>query len=207
MRTDGSAAPGGSVSAGAAEAPALRFPDGDLWVFAYGSLMWRPGFEVAEARRARLHGYHRALCVWSWEYRGTRSVPGLVLGLDRGGTCVGRALRVRAADKANAIRYLYRRELSTGSYCPTLKAIRLGGERPVPALAFVVDRACAQYAGKLSVETVARVVARAQGDQGANRDYLLNTVAHLDALGIYDRVLHRVQALLEVPGDGEGHRG
>ena len=161
----------------------LALPAGDLWVFGYGSLMWRPGFPCRAVRPARLYGFHRALCVWSWVHRGTRAQPGLVFGLDRGGSCVGRAFRVAAGDKASVVDYLYQRELVTRVYTPRLQPVRLG-DRRVTALTFVVDRGHTQYAGRLDAEQAASVVARARGQSGPNAEYLVNTVTHLLGLGI-----------------------
>lgn len=176
--------------------PDLTLPDGDMWVFGYGSVMWRPGFPHRENRRARVHGYHRALCVWSWVHRGTRERPGLVLGLDLGGSCLGRAFRVAAADKAAVADYLYSRELVTPAYLAVLVPLRVDG-RQVRALTFIVDRTHPQYAGKLSPETAAQTVRHAVGHSGANVDYVASTVGHLDELGIPDSPLHRVHALLQ----------
>lgn len=174
----------------------LVLPDGDLWVFGYGSLMWKPGFPYVAVQTARIYGYHRALCVWSWVYRGTRSKPGLVLGLDRGGSCIGRAFRVREADKLSTADYLYEREMVTRVYVPILLPVRLDNGRRLTALTFIADRAHAQYAGKLTAEEAATTVLSARGKGGANTDYVANTVQHLDELGITDRLLHRVDAIV-----------
>ena len=175
----------------------LLLPAGDLWVFGYGSLMWRPGFEYRDVQPARLYGYHRALCVWSWVHRGTREQPGLVFGLDAGGSCVGRAFRIPAAAKQAVVEYLYAREMVTAVYIPRLHTVRLAGTA-VTALCFVVDRRHRQYAGRLDVEQAASVVATAQGQSGANRDYLCNTVDHLEELGIREPSLIRIRNLLPV---------
>ncbi|HEX7200383.1 MAG TPA: gamma-glutamylcyclotransferase, partial [Dongiaceae bacterium] len=128
----------------------------DFWVFGYGSLMWRPGFPYREAVTAHLAGLHRALCVYSWVHRGTREFPGLVLGLDRGGSCKGIAYRVAAAEREGVIAYLRERELVTNVYVETWRRIRLVREEGprVPALTFIADRLHEQYAGKLSRETL-----------------------------------------------------
>ena len=170
-------------------------PPGDLWVFGYGSLMWNPGFVFAETHIGRLFGYHRALCVWSWFYRGTRDQPGLVFGLDAGGSCRGRVFRVRPRDRPGALAYLYEREMIAHAYKPCLRPVRVGG-RCVQALAFVVDRAHSQYAGKLSIEEIAPIIRRAAGDRGANLEYLLNTARHLHELGIRDKSLHKLMRAL-----------
>jgi cation transport protein ChaC len=170
-----------------------QLPVGDLWVFGYGSLMWKPGFVHVGVRAARICGYHRALCVRSWVYRGTPEVPGLVVGLDRGGSCIGRAFRVPVADKHAVAEYLYERELATNVYLPKLVPVQLDDGRRVSTLTFVVDRAHVQYAGRLSAEEAVR---GAHGRHGPNTEYISRTVEHLDELGIADSLLHEVQALL-----------
>lgn len=169
--------------------------DDDLWVFGYGSLMWNPGFEHAESLAARLHGYHRALCIWSWVYRGTQKRPGLVLGLDSGGSCLGRTFRVTDGSRRAAVAYLFERELVTAVYHPIIHRVHLQDGRKVNALAFRVDRSSPQYAGKLSPEHAARTVRRSSGRHGPNVDYVANTCAHLEELGIYDVVLTHVAKL------------
>lgn len=173
----------------------LELPD-PLWVFGYGSLMWKPGFPPAETRIARLYGYHRGLCIWSWIYRGSEREPGLVLGLNSGGSCLGVAHRVQAEHREAAAAYLYKREMVTAVYLPVVKDIRLDHRRRVAALTFVADRQHEQYAGDLSPEVAAAVVRRAHGKSGANVDYVTRTCACLDDLGIPCPRLHRVNALL-----------
>ena len=168
-----------------------------MWVFAYGSLMWNPGFSHEQARIAHIHGYHRALCVWSWVHRGTEANPGLVMGLDRGGSCVGVAHKVAAAHRDATAAYLYERELVTHVYIPVVSRIRVEGAGMVPALTFVVDRQHAQYAGKLSPGEAARTIRGARGRSGPNPDYFANTMAHLDELGIQCPHLRRIQRVLE----------
>jgi len=170
----------------------------DFWVFGYGSLMWRPGFDFLESVNADLPGAHRALCVYSWVHRGTRQHPGLVLGLDRGGSCRGVAFRIAGENRDRVIGYLRERELVTRVYQEAWRPIRLHREgRPqVQALTYVTDRDHEQYAGRLSVETILAHVREARGGAGANRDYILNTVAHLRGLGLRDAVLERTAAAL-----------
>jgi cation transport protein ChaC len=170
-------------------------PPGDLWVFGYGSLRWRPGFDYLEMHTARLHGYHRALCVWSWVHRGTQQYPGLVFGLDSGGSCLGRVFRVAATLKQTVADYLYAREMVTPVYRPRLQQVYYSGT-VVRALTFVVDRQHPQYAGKLAAETAAVTVRAAHGHSGCNKDYLMNTVAHLEELGIHDPQLYRSKELV-----------
>jgi len=172
---------------------------GDFWVFGYGSLMWRPGFAHVETQRARLHGYRRALCVTSHVHRGTPERPGLVLGLDRGGSCLGLAFRVPGDLRDEVVGYLRARELVTLVYVERLLPVRLDGGGTVPALTYVVDRGHEQYAGALDVDEAARRVSGAVGMSGANEEYVLNTVAHLKALGIRDHWLDGVAEKLVPP--------
>ncbi len=167
--------------------------DEDLWVFAYGSLIWRPGFDYVERVPARLIGAHRALCVLSHVHRGTPGRPGLVLGLDRGGSCRGLAYRVAAAQRQATIQNLRAREQVTMVYRETFRASWLeGSAAPVHALCYVVDRAHPQYAGRLTLAEQLHLVRQGHGRSGANRDYVLETVAALEALGFRDRDLHLV---------------
>src|SRR6202167_2432808 len=164
----------------------------DLWVFGYGSLMWHPGFEFLERIPARLIGLHRALCVFSFVHRGTPERPGLVLGLDRGGMCRGIAFRVAAAAREQTIAYLRAREQVTSVYIETVRRIVLEDEarRQVRALCFTVDRGHVQYAGWLTVAESLHYVRQGHGRSGANRDYVLETVRALEALGYRETELH-----------------
>ena len=172
--------------------------DADLWVFAYGSLIWRPGFDFVERLPARLVGAHRALCVFSHVHRGTPERPGLVLGLDLGGACRGIAYRVAAAQRDATVAYLRAREQVTMVYRETHRGVWLAGDakRRVTALCYVVDRGHPQYAGRLSVDDQIRLVRQGHGQSGANPDYVLATVEALESLGCRDRVLHLVAARL-----------
>jgi cation transport protein ChaC len=179
-----------------------------MWVFAYGSLIWRPGFPYAERHRALLRGYHRSFCLWSHRYRGTPERPGLVLGLDRGGACHGVVFRVPAGDAAEVLRYLDDRELPDGAeqvYHRRLLPVRLLDQpgRVVPAVAYVANRGCRLYAPRLAPEAAAAAIAVGVGQMGANRDYLANTLSHLAALGVRDRRLERIASLLP-PGHAGG---
>jgi len=164
----------------------------DLWVFGYGSLMWRPGFDFVEQTPARLIGLHRALCVYSFVHRGTPEKPGLVLGLDRGGACRGIAFRVPGKVCVETIAYLRAREQVTRVYIETYRPITILGkpERRVRALVYCVDRGHAQYAGRLTLERQLHLVREGHGRSGINRDYVLSTVEALEALGCHDRDLH-----------------
>jgi cation transport protein ChaC len=181
---------------------------GDFWVFGYGSLIWRPGFAHVEARRAHLYGYRRSLCVYSHVHRGTPERPGLVLGLDRGGSCVGLAFRVAGHLREEVIGYLRERELVTMVYLERTLAVRLEGGGAVDAIAYVVDRDHRQYAGSLDEAAAASMVLGAQGQSGPNETYVTNTVEHLRALGIRDHWLEAVARRLPnsgsaLPDDGK----
>ncbi|MCZ6721798.1 MAG: gamma-glutamylcyclotransferase [Proteobacteria bacterium] len=165
----------------------------DIWVFAYGSLMWHPGFAHVEARPAWLRGYHRAFCIYSYHYRGTAERPGLVLGLDRGGSCRGMAFRVAADEAGEVLAYLEDREHVLPVYERRVLPVSLGTRR-VPATTYLADRKGPQYAGKLAPERIAHLLVTGAGRSGTGIEYLENTVRHLDELGIPDRRLH---ALLE----------
>jgi len=188
------------TSPAAIEDPLSTLPAGHMWVFAYGSLMWNPGFPHGQARLAQIHGYHRALCVWSWVHRGTRDHPGLVFGLDHGGSCVGIAHRVSAAHRDATAAYLYERELVTHVYKAVARRIRVDGVGVVPALTFVVDRRHPQYAGKLSPAEAANTIRDAHGRSGPNPDYFANALAHLDTLGIHCPRLQAIRRALNGAG-------
>jgi len=158
----------------------------DFWVFAYGSLMWRPGFAYAERRKAVLRGWRRRLCVYSHVYRGTPERPGLVLGLDRGGACTGVAFRVDAALKEGTIRYLRDRELVTAVYLERWVPIALEGGARALALTYVADRRHEQYAGRLDRPHILATVRQGHGRSGPNVDYVVATREHLREIGIYD---------------------
>ncbi|MCX7360772.1 MAG: gamma-glutamylcyclotransferase [Alphaproteobacteria bacterium] len=161
-----------------------------LWVFAYGSLMWNPGFETQETKPARLHGWHRAFCIYSEHYRGTPKVPGLILGLLAGGSCRGLAHRLPIRGYDSVRRYLWQREIENdGVYVEAVRPIHLGDGRTVPALVYLADRKHRQFAGKLPVDEAARLVRRGHGATGSNIDYVNNTMAHLRDLGLRDRAL------------------
>jgi cation transport protein ChaC len=166
-------------------------PTDDFWLFAYGSLMWNADFPHAETRPARLWGYHRALCLYSFDYRGTRKVPGLVLGLDRGGSCRGLGFRVRGRDRDDVLAHLHRRETSEGEY--HLRWLKMAvGDETVTGAAFVVNHASDYYAGAHPLHEAAAMIRQGHGKRGACVDYLKNTVAHLRGMGIRDAGLERV---------------
>jgi cation transport protein ChaC len=172
----------------------------DLWIFGYGSLMWRPGFPHLRAVHARLDRVHRAFCVYTVHHRGTPERPGLVLGLDRGGTCEGIAFQVAPEHEAATLAYLQEREYGGGTYPyreAHLPVTLLEEGRPqVTALTFIVDRRDRSYAGRLPLAAQARLIRGAEGISGGNVDYLFNTVRHLAELGIRERELDRLVGLI-----------
>jgi cation transport protein ChaC len=176
----------------------------DLWVFGYGSLMWRPGFDFRERLEARLTGAHRALCVYSFVHRGTPERPGLVLGLDHGGACHGIAFRVASADRAATIAYLRAREQATGVYRECVRRVWLKGEpaRQVPALCYVVDRGHVQYAGRLPLAEQLHYIRQGHGKSGPNRDYVIATVTAMEALGMRESELHLLAQRLRGTHEG-----
>jgi cation transport protein ChaC len=178
--------------------PKAENSKGDLWVFGYGSLMWRPGFEYLEKAPARLIGEHRALCVYSFVHRGTPEKPGLVLGLDRGGACRGIAFRVAEQNRAETVNYLRAREQVTSVYREVMRSVWLEDDarRRVSALAYVVDRGHVQYAGRLTLAEQLRHVLQGHGQSGVNRDYVLSTVKAIEAEGFRDTQLHQLALML-----------
>jgi len=165
-----------------------------MWVFAYGSLLWNPGFTPVETRLARVEGYHRSFCMWSIHHRGTEDAPGLVLALDEGGgACEGLALRVSEADEAQVLADLRERELISSAYYEDwLDLLTEAG--PVRALCYVVNRDHVQYCGGLPLEKQAEVIAGAHGGRGPNDEYLYSTVSRLTSLGIHDAELMALDA-------------
>jgi cation transport protein ChaC len=176
-------------------------PAAPLWVFGYGSLLWNPEIDVAERAPALLEGYHRSFCMRSVHHRGSEDAPGLVLALDEGqaASCEGLALRARPGTEAEALAALRARELISSAYVERLVPLSLTDGRQVRALAYVIERAHPQYCGGMPLEEQARIIARAEGGRGPNAEYLFNTVAHLEELGVQDGELDwlaaRVRAL------------
>lgn len=176
--------------------------EAEMWVFGYGSLIWHPGFPVAERALALLEGYHRSFCMRSIHHRGTEAEPGLVLALDAvaGASCEGVAFRVAEGAEAATLAGLRERELISSAYVECNLPLSLTDGRRVSALAYVIARDHAQYCGGLPLEAQARIIARAHGGRGSNAEYLFNTAEHLAALGIADAELAwlaaRVKAIL-----------
>ena len=172
---------------------AVRVTRGPLWVFGYGSLMWNPGFATPETEPARLHGWHRAFCIYSEHYRGTPNKPGLILGLLPGGACRGLAHRLPRAGYDTVRRYLWTREIDNdGVYREDVRPIHLADGRRVLALVYLADRQHRQFAGKLSPAKSIRLVRQGRGATGSNVDYLRNTMAHLRELGLHDAGLEEL---------------
>lgn len=172
-------------------------PPGDVWLFGYGSLLWKPAFEYVESRMATVRGWHRSFCIRVARFRGTRELPGLMMALDRGGQCRGMVFRIPADQAEASLTALFRRELVVkppGTPPRWLTAQTKDG--PLRAIGFVVDRRSRFYSGGLALEEVADVVARAAGHWGSCAEYLHNTVSHLEECGIHDRNLWRLQALV-----------
>jgi cation transport protein ChaC len=168
----------------------------DFWVFGYGSLMWRPGFAFAERRTAHLDGLNRRMCVYSFVHRGTPERPGLVMGLDHGGHCLGAAYRVRPEDWPHTLDYLRAREQVTSVYREIHHVVHLDGEEgePVEALLYEADPAHVQYAGALTLDDQVLHVVQGQGVSGSCRDYLFQTCDHLREVGIHDAHLEALEA-------------
>ncbi|HUK08548.1 MAG TPA: gamma-glutamylcyclotransferase [Stellaceae bacterium] len=163
-------------------------PSGDVWVFAYGSLIWNPTIESTERRPASLRGYHRRFCLWTHLGRGSQDCPGLMLALERGGSCSGVAYRLAPEHVERELMILWRREMLSGAY--HARWVRLNSAQGrFPAIAFVMNTDHDRYAGRLSQAEVAAVIARAEGALGPCWHYLFSTVEHLLEEGLRDRRL------------------
>ncbi|MFZ5608067.1 MAG: gamma-glutamylcyclotransferase [Pseudomonadota bacterium] len=160
----------------------------DVWVFAYGSLMWRPDFAHEEALSARLYGYHRDFCILSVVHRGSHARPGLVLGLAPGGSCRGLAFRIASKEAQAAIAALDAREQVTGVYIPKTLRVHTGHGVKL-ARCYVSDTGHAQFAGRQDIAAQAARIIGARGQSGCNVEYLQRTLAALHALGIDDKRL------------------
>ena len=177
-------------------AQAIARVDGEgCWLFAYGSLMWRPDFPVAGRRVATVHGYHRRFCLWQWRHRGSDAAPNLMLALDAGGSCSGVAYRVAPPGLREKLTPVWRRELMGNGY-QARWVTAATDQGPVRAAAFVVNRGGGRYAGHLADEQVADTIARARGHSGTGAEYLLNVAATLEEMGLRDGMLWRKQRLV-----------
>jgi cation transport protein ChaC len=177
-----------ALAASLASTIARRPSGAGWWVFAYGSLLWNPLFPFVEARPATLRGVHRSFCLWSKASRGTCDEPGLVLGLEPGGACRGVVYRLPPKNVKAELALLWRREMVTGAYRPRWVRVR-AGTRTLVALAFIIDRAQSQYAGQLTLDQKAKVLARAVGVFGSSADYLEHARIALITHGIVDPYL------------------
>ncbi len=176
---------------------------GDVWLFAYGSLIWNPLIHFIEKRVGTARGYHRCFCLWSHTGRGTPAKPGLTLGLERGGCCRGVAFRIAEAQAATELELIWRREMLTGAYAPRwLKLETAAG--PLHAIAFLINRRHTRYAGRLPEDRIIAAIAEARGPLGACATYLFNTVAHLEELGIGDQRLKRLRDRVAARLDAAG---
>ncbi len=180
----------------AAELLAAR-PDGPLWLFAYGSLIWKPELDHLDARPARAHGWHRRFCMKLTRWRGTHENPGLMMALDRGGSCAGIAYRLPKVDEMGQLLKLLARETDDANPTNVPRWLDVATPAgPLRALGFVASPRGANYAGRLPHRLVARTLARAAGHWGSGAQYLYNTVSRLDEHGIRDRNLWSLQALV-----------
>ena len=174
------------------KADELPIPNDSFWVFGYGSLMWNPGFRFKECHRATLYGYHRRLCLWSTRYRGDKANPGLVLGLDRGGSCQGFAFLVAKSQASTTSSYLYQREMVNNAYSAEIKSLHLADGRCIPSLTFISKPDHPQFAKRQTIEDMAWIVYHAKGQRGENREYVVNCADKLTELGIHNTQLHKV---------------
>ncbi len=177
-------------------------PGEDVWVFAYGSLMWNPAFEFAEAQPSSVEGWRRSFCFWTPLGRGTPELPGLMLALEGGGSCEGIAYRLAPDQVRSELAILWNREMLSGIYQARWVPTRLRDGRTVTAVTFVVDTAHCQYCGDLPMERAAHHIAFAEGRRGACRDYLTNTAEHARSLGIHDPYIEDlVQRVADLRGE------
>jgi cation transport protein ChaC len=168
----------------------------DLWIFGYGSLIWKPDFDFAERRAAKVHGWHRALKMWSRINRGTPEKPGLVFGMLSGGSCQGMVFRIARAHGTEVLARLWSREMTLGVYDPKWLTCHTT-QGPVKALAFTLSRKSPQHTGMLSEEEYRRIFAEASGIYGTTFDYAHRTLEELKRLNIRDRGLERLLKLIE----------
>lgn len=164
----------------------------DIWIFGYGSLIWNPAFHFNAKRIGKVYGWHRRFCLWTSLSRGCPQQPGLILGLDRGGTCSGVAYRIRASDVEEELQVLWRREMCDGSYIPRWVDV-FTDEGRIRAVTFTMNRSHNRYAGKLMQAEVVRVISTAHGRMGRCSDYLFNTVTSLTKMGIVDHKLAELE--------------
>jgi cation transport protein ChaC len=174
------------------EALARYKPGEEAWIFAYGSLMWNPAIEFAEQQPCLVEGWRRSFCFWTPLGRGTPELPGLMLALERGGTCEGIAYRLAPEQVRSELAILWNREMLAGFYKPCWIPTKLRDGRTITAVTFEVDTQHCQYCGDLPIERKAHHIAFAEGRRGACRDYLANTAAHARALNIHDSYIEEL---------------
>ncbi|MEH1870946.1 gamma-glutamylcyclotransferase [Nostoc sp.] len=187
-------------------------PNSDIWIFAYGSLIWNPLITYVERRAGIIYGWHRRFCTWMILARGTPENPGLLLGLDRGGSCRGIIYRIAAADVPSELLLIWRREMLAGVYVARWVKV-FDGTQQFKAIAFVANRQHPRYADRIPLTTTVNSIATASGKLGSCADYLMNTVEGLMAEGIKDRqllllrkqVLAKQQALLVSGGSTQAN--
>jgi glutathione-specific gamma-glutamylcyclotransferase len=170
-------------------------PTEDVWLFGYGSLMWKPDMDFVERRIARLLGWHRRFCLWQWRYRGSKSKPALMMALDRGGSCVGIVFRIAAPDVSLKLAKVWQREMTGKGYRPQWVRVQAEG-RVLKAITFVADRKSYRYAGRIKESLIAEHIAAACGPTGPNAEYLLETLLHCQEIGIRDLMLSRLEVLV-----------
>jgi len=172
-------------------------PPGDMiWVFGYGSLIWNPAFHYDEMRTGTLHGYHRQFCFWSKLGRGTPDNPGMMLALDRGGSCKGIVLGVKRQRAQEELTSVFMRELTGETYHARWGKVRTE-QGPVEAITFVANHDAEQYVGRRPLEEIARYIAQGCGHLGPCTDYLFNTTQHLEELDLKDPMMRRLCDLVE----------
>ncbi len=175
----------------------------DLWVFAYGSLIWDPAVYVEEYRRGMLPGWRRRFCMRLEGGRGTHAQPGLMAALDHGGQCDGVVFRIAAGAMDQETQFMWRREMFAGAYCPVFLNVDTP-QGPVEALVFVMDRTNPRYMPEVPIDDAARMIAVAEGGLGPNFDYLHSLITHLDELGIEDEDIKALHALAKAHRNRSG---
>lgn len=167
----------------------------DFWLFAYGSLLWRPEFPFAERRIALVRGYHRRFCLWQWRHRGSNAAPNLMLALDSGGSCRGVAYRITGPNLRAKLRNVWHRELVGDGYRARWMTASTD-DGPVRLAGFAINRTSARFAGRLPERQVADTIAMARGHSGTGAEYLLNTAVSLEKLGLRDSMIWRMQKMV-----------
>jgi len=198
MTTDFDSAPGAGWPLDRTDP--IEDPHDPDWVFGYGSLIWDPGFEFAESQLGQVHGYHRTFCIRSTRYRGTPEQPGVVLGLDRGGSCIGMAFRLAPGSRRQAVTALFEREMTGGVYVARLLSVVLPGGRRVRALAFVANRISSSFE-RLQDDEIVRRLSSCCGQRGRNREYAIRTWHTLTEHGVHCPHLARIGRRLQAVCD------